>query len=89
MNTKILEVFIDTAYSQGSNKNLYIRAKKQLNALKRNHSLLLKASIRARTYLEHRGVRNHGTEGRTIVLPLLDEAIKPNEKKEGENHETI
>lgn len=82
MNTKMLDVFIDTAYSQGANKALYVRAKKQLDAFKNNHSHLLKACIEARTYLEQRGVRYKGIVGRTMVLPLLDKAIKPNETKE-------
>ncbi|HMD69577.1 MAG TPA: hypothetical protein VKF42_11900 [Chitinivibrionales bacterium] len=38
--------------------------------------ILLKACEAARAYLEQRGVRTRGTVGRTIVLPLLDEAIK-------------
>ncbi len=38
--------------------------------------ILLKACEAARAYLEQRGVRSRGTVGRTIVLPLLDEAIK-------------
>jgi len=38
--------------------------------------ILLKACEAARAYLEQRGVRTRGTVGKTVVLPLLDEAIK-------------
>lgn len=37
---------------------------------------LVKACEAARAYLEQRGVRSRGTVGKTVILPLLDEAIK-------------
>jgi hypothetical protein len=37
--------------------------------------LLVRACVAARAYLEERGLRTKGVVGRTVVLPLLDEAI--------------
>jgi hypothetical protein len=37
--------------------------------------LLTRACEASRAYLEQRGMRTKGTVGKTIVLPLLDEAL--------------
>lgn len=46
------------------------------DALVRERDALREACERARSYLEARGIRHHGTEGRTVVLPMLDAALE-------------
>lgn len=78
------ESFVDWFYSHCNNGEDITFARKVWDAAREASDeknkeliqLLVKACETSRAYLEQRGVRTKGTVGKSIVLPLLDEAIQ-------------